>query len=163
MTTEDNNWQESFSVRMQSIDNQSKKKRRLSIEDIEWQDLYSVDIESIDNHHKKIVALINDLESALRSNSVNYIFLADLIDKLIHYSKYHFSYEEMFFLKFQYAEGDAHKRKHQDFVQKLNSFKNGLNVELAPEIASFLRTWFTDHIIGTDKKYSNLFKANGVT
>jgi len=163
MSTEDNNWQESFSVRMQNIDNQSKKKRRMSVEDMEWLDLYSVDIESIDDQHKEIVSLINVLHDAMRSQTVDNRLLTDLVDQLSNYTQYHFAYEEMFFLKYKYAGGETHKKLHRDFIHKINSFKKDLSVELSYEISSFLKTWLVDHIIGTDKKYVKFLKAHGVT
>jgi hemerythrin len=131
---------------------------------IEWNSSLSVGIELIDNQHKKLVALINDLNEAMKLGKGSTI-IKNIIDELISYTISHFATEEKYFKQFNYADTQVHVAEHEAFVRKVSDFVDDLNearLSLSISVMNFLRDWLKNHIMVVDKKYAELFIANGV-
>jgi len=131
---------------------------------MEWNDNLSVDIAEIDQQHQKLIAYINDLNAAMLEGKGKEV-LGTILDGLTNYTVSHFSVEEKYFDQFQYNGTAAHKLEHQNFVQKVSEFKQGFDEDrlmLSMEIMAFLKDWITNHIMGSDKKYTQCFKDNGL-
>ncbi len=93
-----------------------------------------------------------------------------IIDRLIDYSRYHFSTEEKYFDKFNYKYADAHKEQHRIFIDKFVKIKEEIvdhddlcSIILSEEVFLYLIKWLLNHIAGSDKKFVKLFKENGLT
>jgi hemerythrin len=56
------------------------------------------------------------------------------------------------------AEHEAFVRKVSDFVDDLNEARLSLSIS----VMNFLRDWLKNHIMVVDKKYVELFLANGL-
>lgn len=131
---------------------------------ITWDNSLSVNIKEIDEQHQKLIGLINDLHSAMlkgRSKEV----LQEVIDGVIKYTSYHFGTEEKYFEKYNYADTQKHKEEHQNFVNTVNDFLQKFKAGtafLSIEIMEFLKNWVTNHINGTDKKYTQFFNSKGL-
>lgn len=134
------------------------------MEVISWNDTLSVKINSIDAQHKKLVELINTFYENIQKGSTKGKLL-ELIDALKQYTVYHFSTEERYMMRFNFPEYKNHKQEHDKFVETVLDFekryKNGKLI-LTVEITNFIKEWVTNHIKGTDKKYSDLLIKNGV-
>ena len=131
---------------------------------LEWQDSFSVKIPSIDKQHQKLIAMINELMDAMKQGKGNAV-LSDIIEKLADYTVVHFNTEETYFEKYGYPETEEHKKEHQDFVNKVLDFKQGFEagkIGLSIEVMSFLKDWLKGHILGTDQKYSDFLVSKGV-
>ena len=130
---------------------------------IEWNDSYSVGVDSIDDQHKKLLDMLsNFLESVELDSDKAKI---TLINSLIDYTKYHFSNEEKCFDKFNYSDKENHIKEHQVFIGKVTDIQNRLesgNMVLTMEIAKFLREWLVNHIKVSDKQYRQCFNENGL-
>jgi hemerythrin len=131
---------------------------------MKWSDDLSVHVSEIDEQHKNLIDLINSLHDAMLARKGKEV-LAETLDKLAAYTVYHFSTEEKYMKDFEYIGLLSHKREHDAFVAKVESFiaeyqanKLGLSMELM----TFLRDWVSNHIKGTDKKYSDTFNKNGL-
>jgi len=142
------------------------------MEELKWNDSrMSVDIKLIDDQHKELLKIINTLATSINDNSQKRDILI-IVDKLIEYTKYHFSTEEVLFEKFNFDKTDSHKAEHAEFIQtftdirlKLTDYKysrNKLAVEISQKIFTYLTTWFVKHVTGTDREYIELFKENNV-
>jgi len=59
---------------------------------IVWESKLDTGIEVIDNQHKRIVAYVNQLETARRSGDK--VMVIDVIEQLVDYTQSHFSFEE---------------------------------------------------------------------
>lgn len=132
---------------------------------ITWSDRLSVNVSEIDRQHQKLIAMINDLDDAMRQGKGKTV-LGKIVSGLISYTVTHFKTEENYFDRFGYAETEAHKKEHAAFVRKVSDFKSGFEqgkITLTIEIMNFLSDWLKNHIKGTDKKYSAFFNANGLT
>lgn len=120
----------------------------------EWTDSLSVKIPSIDRQHKLLIDHINTVaEKAEKGVSPE---LMTSIDKLVKYTKVHFSYEENIFNLYKFPGKDQHLSNHEDLFEKIASFEARLlNGKVSTsELMSFLRKWLENHIMKEDRQYS---------
>lgn len=87
------------------------------------------------------------------------------LDSLVDYTKTHFGYEERLFKKHGYPETQSHLAKRKKLVDQVvdfySKFKNKeANVDM--ELLNFLQDWLKNHIMGTDKEYSEFLNSKGV-
>ena len=76
---------------------------------INWNEGYSVKIETIDNQHKKLIELINSFYENINNGS-NKERLLELIKAMKDYTIYHFSTEEKYLKKVKYPDFNKHKQ-----------------------------------------------------
>ena len=91
--------------------------------------------------------------------------LGKLLTSLVEYAVYHFQTEEKYMDKFKYPDTANHKREHQLFAAKAADVKKRFdegNLVLSFEITNFVKEWIVNHVMNTDKKYSNCFIENGL-
>ncbi|MCW8918493.1 MAG: bacteriohemerythrin [Gammaproteobacteria bacterium] len=131
---------------------------------VEWSNAYSVDIQEIDEQHKCLIDIMNDLYTALVNNS-NRDLIGDVLDKLVDYTKVHFSVEETLMRIFEYDGYEAHKEKHDRIVAKVLTYQGqfrGGNDKVGMELLLFLKDWLFNHINTVDKAYTKTFHKAGV-
>ena len=123
---------------------------------ITWSDKYSVNNSLMDSQHKKLIALINELNSAMKEGKGKLI-LHKIFDELINYTKYHFSNEEQLMKKANYPGLIEHQQIHKDLTKQVivlqEKYLTDSNL-VTFETMGFLKNWLLNHIEGTDKKYS---------
>lgn len=130
----------------------------------QWNEKYSTGIQSIDNQHKEIFAYMNRLLDAMKLGQADKV-IYQIVIELEKYSIVHFQKEEFFFQRFNYSETKEHIQEHQFFIQKVASLKSELKAgkkALFIELLNFLKDWIENHILVTDKKYSECFLKNGL-
>lgn len=131
---------------------------------INWNESLSVKVESIDSQHKKLIDLINTFYEGISQGS-NKEKLVEMILALKNYTVYHFGTEEKYMEKFGYPDYASHKKEHEQFVKKVldfeERFKSG-KMLLTLEVTGFIKDWISHHIMGTDKKYSDFFISKGI-
>ena len=131
---------------------------------MQWSDVYSVEIQEIDEQHKCIVAYINELYDAL-SKKENRDLVADVIQKLLEYTKIHFAVEEALMRIFHYEGYEHHKEIHDNIVQQVLTYQGKFMAgddEVGMELLMFLKGWLFEHINEVDKHYVETFHAAGV-
>ncbi|MEN9444802.1 MAG: hypothetical protein RIS47_1692, partial [Bacteroidota bacterium] len=124
----------------------------------------SLGIASIDEEHKVLITMLSDFYEHLQNRSTH-----ESINKLIvgmkAYIDFHFTKEEELMQKFEYPEYMKHKAEHEFFVKKVleidAKYRKGQLV-LSFEITDFLKNWFKNHILVSDKNYTTFFIARGV-
>ncbi|HEY0721963.1 MAG TPA: bacteriohemerythrin [Gammaproteobacteria bacterium] len=131
---------------------------------VEWDNKYSVDIQEIDEQHKCIVAYINELyEAMVKKNSRDLV--ADILHKLVEYTKIHFAVEETLMRIFHYEGYEQHKTIHDKIVQQVLNYQGKFlagDDKVAMELLMFLKGWLFEHINNIDKQYVQTFHAAGV-
>ena len=131
---------------------------------MEWTENFSVKVPSIDEQHKKFIGLINDFYSGFNEKSIKER-MTELIKGLKDYALYHFSTEEKYMEMYNFPGYKNHKKEHEIFIEKIadisERYESGRLV-VSLEITNFMKDWLTNHILGTDKKYSQLFIEKGV-
>lgn len=131
---------------------------------LEWKDDYLVDVRVIDNQHKRLVDLLNKLFDSMVAGMDKSVIVA-VLDDLIHYTKTHFTTEEMYFERFNYVATKSHIAEHVKFVDQIKEFKQDFEdgkISVSQEVVDFLKNWLLSHIGGSDKQYTATFHANGV-
>lgn len=129
-----------------------------------WEEKYSVKIKKIDEQHKILVGIINELHESMKTGRSREI-MGSLINKLVDYTIFHFDFEEKLFTSHSYPESAVHKNTHKALVKKVKELKSDFDsgkMILSMEVMSFLKTWLGDHILGTDKKYSDFLNSKGL-
>jgi hemerythrin len=129
-----------------------------------WKDSYSVGIESIDNDHKKLIHLINNLQTSV-DYKTDKLFERQTLDEVIDYTHYHFRREEGLMENNDYPELVPHKVKHEEMIGKINEYVQAYEKGESGAIESllaYLKSWLIIHINGTDQEYSEFLISKGV-
>jgi hemerythrin len=132
---------------------------------ITWDPDMSVGVTILDEDHKRIMNLINKLYDAILEREGKDV-LDDIFIGLMVYINLHFEAEEALFEETGYAGADEQKRQHRVMAQRAKEarqrFEEDKNAVMPMEIMYFLKDWWLDHILNTDKKYAEHFKAHGI-
>lgn len=129
-----------------------------------WKDSYSVGIESIDNDHKKLIHLINNLQTAI-DYKTDRQFERQTLDEVVDYTVYHFTREEGLMENNDYPDFVPHKAKHEEMIDKVNKLVEAYENNESGAIESllvYLKSWLIKHINGTDQEYSEFLISKGV-
>ena len=108
----------------------------------------------MDREHRQLVAYLNDLAAAMRTGQGKSV-LKELLDKLVGYTKTHFSHEELLMTVRKYPQIAEQKRQHEEFTHTVLDFVRDFNdgkAVFAPEVLEFLKQWLRTHICGTDRR-----------
>jgi methyl-accepting chemotaxis protein/hemerythrin len=127
---------------------------------LEWMPALSVGNATIDDQHRRLFDLINSVDAA-GSSAVDREVLVGIHKELEDYVRVHFDYEERLFAERGYADAASHIKEHQAFVAKIASYPEVFAGAGSPdearaaarELASFLRSWLSNHIALSDRKY----------
>jgi len=132
---------------------------------IEWTDEFSVKVQEIDEQHKRLVAMINKLHEALLAKRGTEI-QKEIIEGMIAYAAVHFETESRYMLMYHYPGYVKHNAEHEAFVTKAlelqTQFKT-VGFVLTLSILNFLKEWLQNHILGSDKAYSQCFVSHGLS
>lgn len=140
--------------------NQGSGKRVL----ITWNDSYSVGIMEMDNQHKQLISILNELYDAMQSQKTGDI-IGQIINRLVSYTKTHFSNEEDYMRRNSYPDFAKHIKEHNAFTKKVMDFKDEYDsgrTSLSVGVTSFIKDWLMNHICVNDKKYGSYFNSQGL-
>lgn len=132
---------------------------------LEWEEKYSVGVTLIDHQHQQMFRMINDLVDIIHGVP-DKERVADLLDAIIKYKRVHFATEEGYFTEFNYEGAAEHIAEHHKFNETLVDLKEKYaddTIGLAFELVDFLEDWLVQHLLYTDQKYKECFRAHGLT
>jgi hemerythrin len=133
----------------------------VKMENISWKDEYSVGVEKFDHQHQHLFEITNKLIEHLGTTE-NQELVSDTLTEMINYAREHFTDEEVLMREYGYPEIESHKNQHDYFINTTAelavSFMDNRSTT-AGEIAEFLILWLTTHILKSDMKYKEFFKA----
>lgn len=122
---------------------------------IEWDPTFSVDVQEIDNHQKKMLDLFNELID-LKQKKADPKAVANLISEINDYGKLYFSAEEKILRKRKYPDREIHSRAHRRFIRSAISLRREIAEDIANltmDTILELRNWLVDHIKTSDSLY----------
>ena len=131
---------------------------------LEWTDDLSIGIEEIDRQHMELVKLLNELHEAITQRRASSACVA-ILDKLVEYTRVHFTVEESLFRILGYPGYGPHHQEHEKLIDQIVGFQVKIKDEKSNvtfELLHFLRGWLTHHILGTDKSYVPFLLSKGV-
>lgn len=125
---------------------------------------FKTGVTEIDQQHSTILDLIEECSRSIKSGQsgkdIGYI-----ISRLSQYAKEHFALEEKYMDKAGYSEIKEHIKEHETFIDIINTYEEQYKEGIAPPISNvmeFLLDWFTEHILISDLRYSNVMKDAGI-
>jgi len=125
---------------------------------IKWKDDFKIGIDEIDEQHKQIFRIANEAYELLKDEFAidKYDRIAELLEELKDYAKFHFSFEESYMQSKNYRGYFSHKLAHDSFVDKVNSYDldevDENQDQYILEILEFVVNWISQHSLVTDKK-----------
>jgi len=131
---------------------------------VTWDASYSVKVDKCDEDHKKMISLINALHDAMLAGKGAQV-IQQIVGELDDYASFHFAREESLLEKTHYPALGPHRAQHREFVKKMEQFQRDLEGATIGEsvlVADFLKDWWTNHIMQTDRQYSAHLNDNGV-
>jgi len=133
----------------------------VKMEKVSWKEEYSVGVEKIDHQHQHLFELINKLiERPVSSDDSELV--PEILSEMINYAREHFTTEETLMQKYGFPQLELHKKEHDYFINTTAElaigFKDNKNTT-GDEMVEFLKIWLTNHILKTDMKYKEFFKA----
>jgi len=131
---------------------------------IEWDDKYSVGISIIDEEHKKLIDITNMAIVAKKQN-YNSEKTKEVLNEMVEHTYKQFSIKETDMLKFNLPKYLFYRDELLDFMDStIASYKDLImdNYQLINETLEFLKNWFVNHILETDKKYINCSNENSL-
>lgn len=132
---------------------------------ITWAPRMSVGVALLDEDHKRIMKLINKLHDAMIEGAGHRV-LADIFRDLIAYISIHFDAEEELFERTGYQGAEEQQKAHRQMAQRTHEiymqFQNDPESVKPMEVLYFLKDWWNDHIMNTDKKYAMFLNAHGI-
>jgi len=132
---------------------------------VQWEASYSVKVKRCDDDHKKLFAMINTLHDAMTTGRGSQK-IAEIVNGLRDYAKYHFSAEEQYLEKTNYPALSSHRAEHQAFVKRVEEFQKDVDAGKAAQsfaVVQFFNDWLVHHIKQIDQKYSPHLNANGIS
>lgn len=127
-----------------------------------WKEEYSVYIDEIDEQHKKIFEIGRKVSNMIFAKDENYSKedVLSILEELNSYTEFHFKFEEDMMKEYGYAHYETHKHEHEiliEGIQKIewNSLEK-LQKDTLMELINFIFVWISNHILNSDKKYSDL-------
>ncbi|WP_284694671.1 bacteriohemerythrin [Geomonas sp. Red32] len=129
---------------------------------ITWSRSFSVGVSQMDAEHQRLVDIINNLYSSMRSGQGN-TAIGRVLDELVDYTKTHFAHEEKMMREVGYAGFDDQKRAHEALVAKVVEIQGKYHsgTALGQEVMNFLKNWLLNHIQGMDKEYGPVVNKRG--
>ncbi|MBM4065069.1 MAG: bacteriohemerythrin [Planctomycetes bacterium] len=134
------------------------------MEKIMWGETFSVGVRDLDSQHKQIVMLVNTLIE-MSDTRVDSEIISDTLTKMTQYAMNHFKTEEQYMLDYGYPEYPAQRKQHQEFKKRTADFcmETMLHkVTVSAEIFTYLKLWWTNHILQEDMKYKKFFNDRGL-
>ena len=129
-----------------------------------WNETYSVGVSELDEQHKVLIHMINEMHYAM-NNDQGQEAISSIVSQMFDYMEVHFTTEEGYMQKCDYAGLLAHQQKHEEFRVKVKDLGERVNAGefvLSFEIIQFLSDWLQKHIMVTDMKYTALFAEKGI-
>lgn len=123
-----------------------------------WNEDLNTGIDIIDNQHKRIVEYINQLIA--HKDTGDKTKINEVLDQLVDYTLSHFIFEESLMLEAGYPYINAHKRVHQLFAKRIDSYVQRFRMgeDITQELTNTLKTWLINHIRSDDRDYVSLVK-----
>jgi hemerythrin-like metal-binding protein len=131
---------------------------------VNWASEFNVDVTLLDQQHKKLFSLIEQLRLTLVGSAQDR-GIDEIVSALGQYAEAHFLSEERLMLQSAYPEYEGHKSAHESMVGRIEQFQRELrdgNPSVVEELHAYLVSWWTSHILGTDKNYCSHFARNGI-
>ena len=127
---------------------------------MKWVPEYNTGIDVIDDQHKRILDYINEIVEI--SDGTDRARVKQILDNIIDYTQSHFTFEESLQEEAGYNYRVPHKRVHDLFIKKIESYRDRFEMgqSIEGELHEDLSKWLINHIQGEDADYVGAVKEN---
>ncbi|MGB3211436.1 MAG: bacteriohemerythrin [Desulforhopalus sp.] len=127
---------------------------------LDWDESLSVHNKGLDNQHKELMLTYNNLHESLLTGSHEDTIKTKVatLNSLRRYITYHFESEERFLESIAFPGIPEHRRRHQEFTDKIQAFQRDIDQErmvLSTSLMKLMRNWIVHHIAQEDKQYAD--------
>ena len=132
---------------------------------LEWDDDFSVHRQEFDDHHKYLLKLLNKTYDGFICGT-DESELLQILEEMLKYAEYHFSAEEQWMEQHDYPRLDKHRGEHKYFVGRVGDLHREFiqgHSSLSLEVLTFLKSWLSTHILGSDDDYGRFLVDNGLS
>ena len=134
---------------------------------IEWQEEYSVGVKELDDQHKNLLNIINSLLLE-KQEKITSDKLSEIISSMVHHAYIHFATEERYMEQVNFPDLKQHVLEHVSFI--LKTLELSLKVKEGEgtatnqmELLTYLKEWYSSHVLGADRLYVPYLRAKRVT
>lgn len=124
-----------------------------------WRDGHSVHVEDMDVQHRRLIAFIDELQTALRSNRPRKV-QSGILDRLVQFVYIHFADEEQFMEVNGFPglleHADIHRRFYLGLTELQQRFESGAGGLDDADMAAIF-AWLEQHFVEADRKYGDYF------
>ena len=127
---------------------------------MKWVPEYNTGIDVIDDQHKRILDYINEIVEI--SDGTDRARVKQILDNIIDYTQSHFTFEESLQEEAGYNYRVPHKRVHDLFIKKIESYRDRFEMgqSIEGELHEVLSKWLINHIQRDDADYVGAVKEN---
>ena len=125
---------------------------------VEWKPFYGVGDASLDDEHKRLLAIIDELHTAIHTGNQKEE-VQTVLDELTHYTMTHFDHEEHVMRGCGYPRFDAHKLMHDEMRRRTMELRTTPDAIAAKDLLQFVKNWWVRHIQNQDKDYAPYIDA----
>lgn len=123
-----------------------------------WKPSLAIDISTIDAEHRRFLGMMNELHDAMVHGESDRR-LRTLHAHLAAYASFHFTGEEELLEAIQFPARAEHQKQHAWFIAKVRALELGKS-EASRATLAFMKDWFVEHILGTDKEFATWIEAS---
>lgn len=130
---------------------------------VAWNETYRVNIALLDQQHHDLVTYLENLKGDLSAGRE--IVVENVLSRLVQYTIHHFADEEDLLERHAFPGLAAHRIEHNALTEKIGLFqeehmagKEGVLFS----IVLYMEDWLNDHMLKSDKEYSEFLNARGV-
>ena len=127
---------------------------------MKWVPEYNTGIDVIDDQHKRILDYINEIVEI--SDHTDKDRIKQILDNIIDYTQSHFTFEESLQEEADYKYRVPHKRVHDLFIKKIESYRDRFQMgqSIEAELHEVLSKWLINHIQHDYADYVGAVKEN---
>lgn len=131
---------------------------------IVWDQQYNVHVRRIDDEHQGMVALVNELNEAMKWRKGK-DEIARILSELIARTQVHFATEEQLMKDHDYAGYPEHKAEHERLLQEISALERRYaegDLLLSFAIMLYLKGWALAHVSSCDKALGAYLNSKAV-
>jgi len=126
---------------------------------MKWEERFSVGVPAMDQEHQRIIRMINTLQDQFAAASTP-AAAAEHLAQMTRYAQEHFRHEEQLLAEHHYPRLLEQRAQHAGYRKKnqaLCRVTPGALVRTPEALHTFLRQWWTHHILEEDMRYKDFF------
>jgi hemerythrin len=127
--------------------------------EVAWNQKLCVGIQQVDDEHQNLVAVLNQLDEAMRKGKGTRV-MSEVLAQLVQYTQIHFDSEEALMLECDYPKLKLHQSQHRQLVEKVVKYQQKFEKSgkrITREMMEFLTYWLTNHILVDDMAFGKYY------